>query len=136
MKLKTILSGLTFSILVAVFGVSAIAQDQGDTSISSELTTKCKSYPQQPNIPNGTKASMDEMVAAQKAIKAYQAQAQSYRSCLDGVMAGWDSSGGIPDEIGQKKDIAVAFYNRSVADEEEVANLFNTSLRAYKGKTK
>ncbi|OGT78698.1 MAG: hypothetical protein A3J35_00105 [Gammaproteobacteria bacterium RIFCSPLOWO2_02_FULL_52_10] len=134
MKLFTIFSSLTISILVAVFNVSAIAQEQNPTSISSELTTKCNNYPQQPNIPNGTKATMDEMVAAQKTIKAYQAEAQTYRSCIDSVMAAWDSQGGTEEEIGQKKDIAVAWYNRSIADEEEVANLFNTALRAYKGK--
>ena len=134
MKLLTIFTGLTFTVLAAVFSVPAMAEDQDATSVSSELMAKCNNYPKQPNIPNGTKATMDEMVAAQKVIKAYQAEALTYRSCVNKTMASWDTQGGTDEEIGKKKDIAVTWYNRSVADEEEVANLFNTALRAYKGK--
>jgi len=142
MKLFTNFSSLTFAILAVVFGASVMAQEQDTPAISkellakttSELTTKCKTPPQQPNIPNGTKATMDEMLAAQKAIKAYQAESLNYRSCLDSTLAAWDTQGGTPEEISQKKDVAVVIFNRSVADEEEVANLFNTALRAYKSK--
>jgi hypothetical protein len=136
MKFLTVFTRLIIACTALAFSVTATAQEQAaaGASASGELAEKCK-YPQQPSIPNGTKATMDEMVTAQKAVKSYQAEAQSYRTCVDGVMAAWDSQGGTEEEIGQKKDIAVTFYNRSVADEEEVANLFNSAIRAFKGKT-
>jgi hypothetical protein len=136
MKLLNNFTSLIITVMATVFSFTALAQTPAPaSSASGEVTSKCK-YPQQPNIPNGTKADMEEMMAAQKSVKAYQADAQLYRDCIDGIMAAWDSSGGTPEEIGEKKGIAVEFYNRSVADEEEVANMFNSSIRAFKGKPK
>jgi len=137
MKFLTILTGLTISILAAAYSVTAAAQEQDNTvtTAATELKTKCNNYPKQPNVPNGMKATMDEMVASQKAIKTYQAEAQNYRSCVDGVVAAWDTQGSADEELVKKKGVAVEFHNRSVQDEEEVANLFNTAIRAYKGKS-
>lgn len=135
MKLSNVLLSLIFIISATIFSASAMAQE----SASGEVTGKCGAAPQQPNIPNGMKASMDDMLAAQKNIKSYQAQSQKYRACIDELIAEWDNQAADADddaknEAAQKKDIAVAFYNRSVSDEEDVANLFNTAIRAFKGK--
>lgn len=137
MKFLTIFTSLTITILATTYSVTTTAQEQDNTATvaATELKTKCSNYPKQPNVPNGMKATMDEMVAAQKAIKAYQADAQNYRTCVDGVVAAWDTQGGTEEALGKKKAVAVDFHNRSVQDEEEVANLFNTALRAYKGKS-
>ena len=82
---------------------------------------------------------MDDMLAAQRNIKAYQADSQKYRACIDELMAEWEGQSKDADDdakkvIAQKKDIAVAFYNRSVSDEEDVANMFNTAIHAFKGR--
>ena len=135
MKFSNVFLSLIFIVSATIFSASAMAED----SASSEVNGKCGAAPQQPNIPNGMKASMDDMLAAQKSIKAYQADSQKYRACIDELMAEWDNLATDADddakkETAQKKDIAVAFYNRSVSDEEDVANLFNTAIRAFKGK--
>ena len=135
MKLSTVFSGLFIGILAAGFSISAIAQD----TASGEVAGKCGNPPQQPNIPNGMQANMDDMLAAQKKIKTYQESSQTYRACIDELMSMWDSQVKDGDKdakkaANDKKDIAIAFYNKSVSDEEEVANLFNAAVRAYKGK--
>ena len=118
MKLFTKFSSLTFAFLAVVFSASVMAQEQDTAAVSkevlakitTELTSKCKTPPQQPNIPNGTKAAMDEMLAAQKSIKAYQAESLNYRTCLDGAMAAWDTQGGTPEEIAQKKSSYTGYF--------------------------
>ena len=91
--------------------------------------------PPSPTPPDGATASMEQMLAGQKAVKAFQAANTDYRSCLDPlvtaaeVAAAGDSPG--PDlqaTIAQLNDD----YNASVSAEEEVANQFNVALREYK----
>lgn len=135
MKLSNVFKSLILIISATIFSTSVMAEE----SASGEVNGKCGAAPQQPNIPNGMKAKMDEMLAAQKNIKAYQAESQKYRACIDELLANWDNQSPADDEdakkeMAQKKEIAVAFYNRSVSDEEDVANLFNTAIRAFKGK--
>ena len=135
MNFSNVLSRCILVILAGVFSTAAIA----DESASGEVAGKCGASPQQPSIPNGMKASMDDMLAAQRNIKAYQADSQKYRACIDELMAEWEGQSKNADDdakkvIAQKKDIAVAFYNRSVSDEEDVANMFNTAIHAFKGR--
>jgi len=50
--------------------------------VAAPLTFACD-YPQPPEIPEGATASKEEMVAASKAVKAYQGDMVSYREeCL------------------------------------------------------
>ena len=78
---------------------------------------------------------MEQMLAGQKAVKAYQAANTDYRACLDPlvtaaeVAAAGDSPGpDLTNTLAQLNDD----YNASVSSEEEVANEFNAALREYK----
>ena len=136
MKFRNVYSGLIIAFMAVLFCVPALAADE---SASGEIAGKCGTAPQQPNIPNGLQASMDDMLAAQKNIKTYQGESKKYRDCIDGLMAAWDQQTDPKDKdavkaTNAKKDIAITFYNKSVDDEKEVADLFNSSIRAFKGK--
>jgi hypothetical protein len=91
--------------------------------------------PPSPTPPDGATASMEQMLAGQKAVKAFQAANTDYRSCLDPlvtaaeVAAAGDSPG--PDLKATLKQLNDD-YNASVSAEEEVANEFNVALREYK----
>ena len=91
--------------------------------------------PPSPTPPDGATASMEQMLAGQKAVKAFQAANTAYRSCLDPlvtaaeVAAAGDSPG--PDLKATLKQLTDD-YNASVSAEEEVANQFNVALREYK----
>lgn len=99
-------------------------------SIANDCTA-----PPSPTLPDGTTASMEEMLAAQKAVKAFQAANTEYRACLDPlvtaaeVAAAGDSPG--PD-LQKTLEQLNNEYNASVSAEEEVANGFNVALRDFK----
>lgn len=95
-------------------------------------------YPQRPEIPDGSTASKEQVIAAQKAVKAYQADMVNYRECIDA-----ESTARIAElEIGQADEetinnsrmAAAKKYNASVDDEELIVALFNEAVRAYKAK--
>ncbi|EED35157.1 hypothetical protein NOR51B_1102 [Luminiphilus syltensis NOR5-1B] len=93
--------------------------------------------PEAPTLPDGSSASMEEMVAGQGAIKAFQAESGEYRTCLDTEIAAAQKRVKKGDED-DKAEAAAAFeaateaYNASVATEEKLAEDFNTAIRAFK----
>ena len=110
------------ALLVSCF---AFAEEE---SVSSEVMAKCK-MPPNPTVPNGRTANKDEMLSAQTAMKAYQAQGNEYLACLDELRAGWGEN--ITDE---QKAVVVIFYNRVVDQMHTVGDLYNQAVRAYKGR--
>ena len=49
--------------------------------------------PATPTLPNGNTATEQELVAAMKDVKAYQASVAEYRACLDRISAGLTAEG-------------------------------------------
>jgi len=91
--------------------------------------------PALPTLPDGATATMDQMLAGQKAVKEYQAANSEYRACLDPQVSAAEvaAAGDSPSEEAQanlKKHNDD--YNSSVSKEEELAVKFNAALRDYK----
>ena len=86
-----------------------------------------------PTVPDGGSSSMEQMLAGQKAVKAFQAANIDYMACLEPQIeavraeleAGTDGA-----EATYKK--LEETYNDAVSKEEEVAGQFNTEIREYK----
>ena len=114
-------------LLTALFSVAAIAEDPSE-SASGEVMQKCK-YPTRPEIPNGRNATEDEMIAAQKVLKGYIANGDGYLACLDQVSQGWGENA-----TEEQKAVIIIFHNRMVDEMQATADLFNQSVRAFKGK--
>jgi|SRR5665213_1512952 len=82
-------------------------------------------------IPNGATATRDDMIAAQKAVKAYDTAVKAYGECLQQdeeakVAAGADKS---------KLTVQYAKLNNTQVDKlQQVAGKFNDELHAYKAK--
>lgn len=99
-------------------------------SIADECTA-----PDLPSLPDGATATLEQMLAGQQAVKAYQTSNSEYRTCLEPlvsaaeVAAAGDSPGPELQETLKKLNDD---YNASVSDEEELAGNFNTELREYK----
>ena len=99
-------------------------------SIAEECTA-----PSMPSLPDGATASLEQMLAGQQAVKAYQASNTEYRTCLEPqvsaaeVAAAGDSPG---PELQESLKQLNEEYNASVSNEEELAAQFNTQLKAYK----
>ncbi|MDG5494572.1 hypothetical protein [Niveispirillum sp. BGYR6] len=75
-----------------------------------------------PAVPDGASATEPDMVAAQKAVKAYVAETQEFLACLE--FEGKGKSGGDWTKR----------YNDASARMEKLAADFNKQLRAYKSK--
>ena len=89
--------------------------------------------PSAPIVPDGDSASLEEMVAAQAGIKAFQESNAEYLKCVDEQMATEKNLEDEGDEGAQERyALAAADYNAAVSREEQVAADFNTEIRAYK----
>ncbi len=91
--------------------------------------------PEPPELPDGATSTMEQMLAGQKAVKAFQAANLEYMGCLEpqvnaaqtALKEGESSEEALADY--QKLE---ATYNAAVSMEEEVAGAFNTQIKAYK----
>lgn len=114
-------------LLIALFPVAAAAEDATE-SASGEVMQKCK-YPARPDIPNGRDATEEEMIGAQRLLKDYLAGGDGYLACLDQVNQGWGETA-----TEEQRAVIVIFHNRMVDEMQATADLFNQSVRAFKGK--
>jgi hypothetical protein len=79
------------------------------------------------SIPDGKKSTLEQMLAGQKDVKAYQAKMNEYLACID---AEADTQGDkAPKEY---KALMVNRHNAAVAEMEGVAAAFNDQIKAYK----
>jgi len=82
-----------------------------------------------PTIPDGAVPTLDEMKAAQAAVKAYMASGNAYLACLEeeGKVAG-------EEEPVEAKAARVATHNATVDEQTDVATRFNAALQAFKAR--
>ena len=95
--------------------------------ISFNAFANCDNPSMLQSLPDGASASLDEMIAAQTAVKGYMAEMETYLACLNDDI---DSSG--EDAAEEFKTLMVTRYNTAVVELETVAAAFNKQLQAYK----
>lgn len=89
--------------------------------------------PVAPPTPDGGSATLEDMIAAQGEIKAFQAANAEYLECVDDLMASEKASVAEGDKSAEERfALAAADYNAAVSREEQVAADFNAAIRAYK----
>lgn len=94
--------------------------------------------PQRPVLPDGATATMDDMLAGQNAVKAFQASNMDYMHCLEQAFTTAKAavseamSGDTRTIANAEHSQAVEAYNAAVSAEEEVAGAFNIELREYR----
>lgn len=95
-------------------------------------------YPKKPSDPpSGTKASQEEMVAAMKATKQFDADVKAYQACLDtetDAMIAALGDKATAEDIKRVKDKQTLKANTAYEDATKVAEAFNVQLRAFKAK--
>ncbi|MEZ5568452.1 MAG: hypothetical protein R3E54_08965 [Halioglobus sp.] len=91
--------------------------------------------PQAPTIPDGSSASMEQMLEGQQAVKTFQAANSEYMTCLDPQIAA-ASARATAEEASDGDRAALKSleeaYNAAVSREEAVAGEFNKQIREYK----
>lgn len=89
--------------------------------------------PVAPPTPDGDNATLEDMIAAQGEVKAFQAANADYLECVDEQMVSEKAAIDEGDDSAQERyALAAADYNAAVSREEQVAADFNTAIRAYK----
>ena len=90
------------------------------------------------SVPNGSTATMDQMLAAQHAIRDSDAAVQHYGDCLKAEQDAKIAAGGDKMKDEEKVKISTEYVNlqNAVADKlQKIADQFNVEVRAYKAKT-
>lgn len=88
-----------------------------------------------PAMPDGSTATMDDMIGGQQAVKAFQTANLEYMGCLDPKITAAAEAAGADSASDANKDAVKqleALYNEAVSREEELAGQFNTEIREYK----
>jgi cyclophilin family peptidyl-prolyl cis-trans isomerase len=91
---------------------------------AAQLVTDCAA-PELPALPDGTKANLDEMTAAQKKVKAFVAAGETYLKCLAKIIDNKER----PIE---ERNAAVNEHNRMVGAMEQQAAAFNEQIKKFK----
>jgi len=112
--------------LALVFSLPVIAQDvmeDGSAIVLPLSEQHCNLPSAPPPIPETP--VYDDLIAAQKEVKKFQASMEVYRSCIN--------HDALSEELteGNRQAITNA-HNYSVDMEERVAGMFNEAVRAYK----
>lgn len=109
---------------------------------SGPLYAAC-TYPTAPeSLPDGNTATLEEMVAAQKAVKAFDQQITAYTACLklesEAALAQVDQG---EDDAKKKEErkkelerMQVQKHNAAVEADEALAARFNEQLKVFKAK--
>lgn len=97
---------------------------------AAELDFSTCAIPAAPAIPDGNAVGEEELVAAIGGFKAYQADNQKARECLDGVKASAGAEGLTEEQTTAHTDA----YNSTVDAEQRAGEALNAAIRAYKAK--
>ena len=96
-------------------------------------------YPQAPTkIPDGATATLEEMVAGQKAVGAYQKAINDYTACIDKELEDAIAKGGDKLKPAQKADmqrVEAQKHNAAVDQLQAIADRFNEQVKVYKART-
>ena len=97
----------------------------------------CTAPAQDVKIPDGNTASMDDMLAAKRAIQENNAAVETYTQCLKAEQDAKIAAGGADMKDDEKVKISTEYMNRQNAEVEKLQKLadkFNLEVRNYKAK--
>jgi|SRR5215469_10842950 len=95
-------------------------------------------YPQAPaKLPDGATATLEEMVAGQKTVQAYEKAINEYNACIDKALDDAITKGGDQLKPEQKADmqrVEAQKHNAAVDQLQSVADRFNEQVKIYKAR--
>jgi len=90
-----------------------------------------------PAVPDGTRASLSQMTAAQSAFKTYDAATLKYVNCVDATVdriSAQFASAAPAEELKRLKTFGISAHNSAIDREQALADQFNAQVRAYKAR--
>lgn len=95
-------------------------------------------YPKAPeSLPDGATATLEQMVAAQKAVKQFDQEITAYTNCIKLEHDETISKEGeklTPEQKEEMSRVQVQKHNAAVEEDEALAARFNEQVKAYKAK--
>ena len=96
-------------------------------------------YPPAPDkLPDGATATLEQMVAGQKAVKEYDKSINEYVSCIDKELDDKIAKGGDQLKPQQKADmqrVETQKHNAAIDQLQSVADRFNEQVKVFKAKS-
>jgi hypothetical protein len=96
-------------------------------------------YPTAPaKIPDGATATMEDMLAGQKAVKEYDKAIGEYVACIDKEVKDSLAKGGDqlkPEQKADMQKVEAQKHNAAIDQEQSVADRFNEQVKAFKART-
>ncbi len=96
-------------------------------------------YPAAPEkLPDGSSATLEEMVAGQKAVRAYDKAINDYVSCIDHELDAAITKGGDQLKPQQKTDmqhVEAQKHNAAIDQLQSIADRFNEQVKVFKART-
>jgi hypothetical protein len=97
-------------------------------------------YPPAPSkLPDGASATMEDMVAGQKAVRAYDDAIKAYVACIDQELSEAIAKGGDKMKPEQKADmqkVETQKHNAAIDQDQSVADRFNEQVKVFKARDK
>jgi hypothetical protein len=93
----------------------------------AQLASAACPYPESVSVPDGSKATTEEMVTGQTNIKQYMSEMEAYLDCLDREEAELGR-----EPTAEELQLHNQRHNAAVDEMERVAADFNDQVRAYK----
>ena len=95
-------------------------------------------YPRAPeNIPDGSTATVEQMIAAQQAVKQFDADITAYNACLDMELQSLLADPNLDEaRRNELRAMQVKKNNAAVDEAQAVADRFNEQVRAFKAAQK
>jgi len=105
--------------------------------LSLSLPALACDYPESAEIPNGSTATREEMLAGQQAVRDYIAAMEEYLACIDEEeQATLETLPDISDEERVNRERALTMkHNAAVEEMELIAARFNEEVRVYRAQS-
>ncbi|HXY76173.1 MAG TPA: hypothetical protein VEH54_04635 [Steroidobacteraceae bacterium] len=115
--------------LFAMLGTAALA--------AGTAYADCQYPPAPTKLPDGATATLDEMLAGQKEVKAYDKAINEYVGCIDKELDDQITKAGDtlkPQQILDMKKVEAQKHNAAIDQLQSVADRFNEQVKAYKAR--
>jgi hypothetical protein len=108
------------------------------TALTGTVYADCP-YPTAPaKLPDGATATLEEMLAGQKAVQEYSKAINDYNACIDKALDDQIAKGGDKLKPEQKADLQrmeAQKHNAAVDQLQSVADRFNEQVKIFKART-
>jgi hypothetical protein len=115
-----------------------LAMALGAAWLSGAAYADCTYPPAPTKLPDGASATLEEMVAGQKAVKEYDTAIKAYVDCIDKELEEKITKGGDKLKPEQKTDmqkVEAQKHNAAIDQLQSVADRFNEQVKVYKART-